>query len=150
MKQASRFFSGCACCADQRLAPEERNVLAELDRPAEAGLERRVIGADVGAPGAVALLEPQRLDGAIAGVGDAERLAGVHQRIVDGERVLDGDVQLPAELADVGHAQRPHRRAGDVELAPGGERERRVRHIGLGHRLPGPRAPADPSAPDVA
>ncbi len=65
------------------------------------------------APGAIALLEPQQLDRAIAGVGDAVRRACRHERLVDGGRELDGDVQLPAELADIGDAQGEHRRAGE-------------------------------------
>ena len=60
----------------QRVAAEEGDVLAQLHREAEAGHQRRMVGADVGAPGAVALFEPQRLDGAVAGVDEAVRAAG--------------------------------------------------------------------------
>src|SRR5262249_54851760 len=38
------------------LAAEEGGVLPQLDRPAEARLQRRVVRADIGAPGAIALL----------------------------------------------------------------------------------------------
>src|SRR5689334_23507754 len=51
----------------QRLAPDEGRAPPELDKAAEAGFEGRVVGRDVAAPGAVELLESERLDGAIAG-----------------------------------------------------------------------------------
>ena len=50
---------------EQRLAADEV-ALVELDREPEPGLERRVVGRDVGAPHAVALLEPQRVDRLVA------------------------------------------------------------------------------------
>ena len=56
----------------QRLASEEIGVLAQLHRPAEPGLERRVVRRDVGTPGAVALFQPQRFQRAIADRPDAE------------------------------------------------------------------------------
>ena len=50
---------------EERVAPEEV-ALVELDGEAEAGLERRLVRRDVGAPDAVALLEPQRVDRLVA------------------------------------------------------------------------------------
>src|SRR5262249_57449439 len=47
--------------AEQSLAAQEV-ALVEPDRESEPGLERRVVGRDVGAPDPVALLEPQRVD----------------------------------------------------------------------------------------
>ena len=50
----------------QRLAPEERRVAPQLHREAEPRHQRRMIRPDVRAPGAIALLQPQRLDGPVA------------------------------------------------------------------------------------
>ena len=73
-----------------------------------------MVGPDIGAPGAVALFQAQPLDRAVAGIGDAVFLARRHQRVVDAQGKLDGNVQLPAELADIGDAKRKHRRPGEV------------------------------------
>ncbi len=87
-----------------RLASDEVDVLAEFDSPAEPGFEGRVIRSDVGTPGAVALFEPQRFNGAIAGRPDAEFFAGLHEGIEDSAGCSDRNVQLPAEFADIGDA----------------------------------------------
>src|SRR4029078_6745050 len=50
--------------------------------------------------------QEERLDGAVAGVGDAVLLAGRHQRVVDAQRKLHRYVKLPSELADIGDAER--------------------------------------------
>src|SRR3546814_2883674 len=83
--------------------------------PGKARLHRRVVGADVAAPGAVALFQAQGLDGAIAGVHQAVRRSRLHQRLVDVDGILRRQVQLPAEFADVGDAQRQHRAARSEE-----------------------------------
>src|SRR4051794_13469118 len=59
----------------RRLAPDEVRVLAEADRPAEAGLVGVVLLVDVLAPQAVALLETQRVVRRAADRDRAERLA---------------------------------------------------------------------------
>src|SRR5690606_41780787 len=51
------------------------------------------------------------------------RSAGDDEGVVNVARIFDRDVQLVAELSDVGDAQGVHRRAGDADLAHGGERE---------------------------
>ena len=64
--------------------------------------------------------------------------------------LLDGHVQLPAELADVGDPRREHHDAADLDLPAGAEREPRVRHVVGGHRgqhVPGPRAPQPDRGP---
>ena len=82
----------------------------ELHGPAETRLERRVVGRDVGTPGAIAFLEPQRFEGAVADRADAVRLARRHQRVEHVAGRGDRHMQLPAELADIGDAQRADRR----------------------------------------
>src|SRR5262249_46401328 len=51
----------------------------QLHGPTETGKQRRVVRPDFSAPGTIALLQTQRLDGAITGIGDAVRLSGGHQ-----------------------------------------------------------------------
>ena len=87
------------------VAPEEL-PFPELDREAEPGLVRRVVGRDVGAPVAVSLLEPEGVDGAIAGGHQAVRPARLPQRVPQLEPVLGRRVELPAELP---HVRDPHR-----------------------------------------
>ena len=113
MNPASRRGSLLCGLGLERGAALEWRVRFQLHRPAEAGDQRRMVGPDLRAPGAIALFQPQRLDGAVAGVGDAVRLPGGHQRVVDAQRKLDRNVQLAAELADIGDPQRKDRRAGE-------------------------------------
>src|SRR3546814_12933551 len=102
-------------CASALGAAVEVDVLRQLHRPGGARLDRRVVEADVAAPGAVALLQAQRLDGAVAGVHQAVLAARRHHGPVDVDGVLGRPVELPAELADVGDAQRQHRAAGAAD-----------------------------------
>ena len=147
VKQASRFCRRLVAAAPAARRGRGRACLrlsfTAQPRPASNGVSSGLISR---APGAIAFLEPQRLDGAIAGVGDAVRPAGLHQRVEDRERGLHRHVQFPAELADIGDAQRPHRRARDHDLAPRAEREGGVGHVGVGHSRPARRARAGPSA----
>ncbi len=62
------------------------------------------------------------------------RLARRHQRVEHLAGRRDRNMQFPAEFADIGDAQRPHRRAGNLDLAHMAEREGGVRHVGLCHR----------------
>src|SRR5439155_21634241 len=67
-------------CGDQRLAADEV-VLVELHGEAEARLERRLVGSDVGAPHAVALLEPQRVDRLVPARDESMLPPGVPDRV---------------------------------------------------------------------
>jgi len=50
-----------------------------------------------------------------SGIGETERRAGLAQPIMDRDREFDGNVQFPAEFADIGDADRQHRGAGQPE-----------------------------------
>jgi hypothetical protein len=72
-------------------------------RPGHARLHRGVLALELGAEGAVALLEPS--GGAVdadPGRDEAMRLAGFADEIPEPAALLDGDVELPAEVAHVG------------------------------------------------
>ena len=62
-------------------------------------------------------------------------VARLDQAVVDVRRLLGRDVELVAELAEVGDADAQHAREADVDLARGAERERLVRQVGAGDRL---------------
>ena len=51
-------------------------------------------------------------------------------RVEDRQGELGRDVQLAAQLADVGDAVRAHQRIAELDLARGAEREGGVRQIG--------------------
>ena len=119
---------------DERVPPDEV-ALVELDREAETGLERRLLGRDVRAPHAVALLEPERVDRLVAAGDEPVLPTRLPERVPEGETELDRAVQLPAELAHVGDAQREAGHAPDRELLRGHVRERVVRKVGRGERL---------------
>ena len=108
--------------------------LVPADGEAQSGLDRRVLVGDVVAPMPVAGLQPQRVHGVVAGQGQAVGLARLHQRVVELHRVLVGQVQLPAELAHVAHAQGQHVDAGDVDALGRAEREVGVVERRVGER----------------
>ena len=80
----------------ERVAADERRRLVHLDREAEPGLPRRLVGRQLGAPGAAAGLDAQRVDRVVAGVAQAEFAAGAGQRIVERHALVGRDVELVA------------------------------------------------------
>ena len=86
--------------AEERVATDEV-ALVEADEPLQAGLERRVVGGHVHAPETVCLLEPHRVECAVAEVGDAEGRTRFEHEVVQHPLILEGVVELEAELADV-------------------------------------------------
>lgn len=56
----------------------------------------------------VTFLDAERVDGSVARVDDAVLGAGRHDRLVDGQAGVFGDVQLPAQLAHKGQAHGSH------------------------------------------
>ena len=109
--------------------------LVELHRPAQARLERRVVGRELAAPGAIALLQPHAFDRVVAGIAQAELGAGLVQGLEHGDGELDRHVELPAQLAHVGAARGQHRAVADPDLADGGEGKALVGEVGAAHLL---------------
>ena len=68
--------------AQQRVTADEV-ALVEGDEPLEPRLERRPVGGHVHTPQAIGLLEPQRLERAVAEVDEPERLACLPQPLVE-------------------------------------------------------------------
>src|SRR6185503_6403174 len=95
---------------EDRLFADEADRLVELDAEADAALVGGLVRGDVGAPDPVALLEPEAVDRPVAAGDDPLRLARLPERLPEPEPVLGRAVDLPAELADVGDPQHPHRR----------------------------------------
>src|SRR5205823_9915192 len=85
---------------DQRLLADEVDRLAQAHRESKAGFVGVVLRRDVGAPDAVALLQPHRIDGAVAARDQPERRARLPECVPQFEPSVDGAVKLPAELAD--------------------------------------------------
>ena len=112
-----------------------KSPLSSFDGEAEPRLERRVLGRDVRPPHPVALLEPQRVDRLVAARDEPVLAPGLPDRVPERQPELRGTVELPAELADVRHAQREARHAPDGELARAHVRERLVREIRRRQRL---------------
>ncbi len=86
----------------ERLPAQEPGVALELAGEQQAGLDRVVVRGQLAAEGAVRLLQPQRLDGVVAGVDQAETVARGDQVLVGADGELGRHVQFPAKLADVG------------------------------------------------
>ena len=128
---------------EQRIPPDEAAGLVPGDREAEPHVGWRVRVVDVEAVVAVRLLQPQAAQGAHPDVPVADVCSSLHERVVNRERHLGRDVQLPAQLT---HVRDPHRQdAGvvEVDLPRGQERERLVGQVGAreaGQELPRERA----------
>ena len=133
----------------------------------------RLVGRDVGRPHAVALLQAQRVDRPVAAGREPVRLAGLPQRAPQPRAELGRAVELPAQLAGEGHAQRAHRHVADREVAHrhvaevervGRQRREHVAgarapepearpargHVAHAHRAVGRRVAADPREVVVA
>ena len=109
-----RFGTPAAsCCSSAVLADEV--ALVHAHEAVEARLERRVLARQVAAPHAIGLLHAQRFHRAHAGHADADAPRPASNRAIEQVmRVLDREVQLPAERADEIDAQQVHvRREAD-------------------------------------
>ena len=107
----------------------------QLAREQQPGLDGVLARGQFAAEGAVALLQPQRLDRVVAAAADAERRAPArHQVLVDADGEFGGHVELPAQFADVGDPGRAHGRITQRDLLAGAERER---FVGRGRRRSG-------------
>ena len=98
-----------------RRSPDE--VMTQVDRKPQPGLEHRVGVVDVVAVVAVALLHPQARQRLETGVRHPHRLARRDKTVVDVRGLLDRDVELVPQLADVGDAHAEHPGVPDVDGA---------------------------------
>ena len=101
--------------------PADEVALLERDTEAESGLPGSVVGGQVRAPVAVALLKTAGLDRPVAGVANPQVLAGLQEQIVDFAGCLYGHMELPAKLADVGHPHCQDRGTADAQGQAGSE-----------------------------
>ena len=124
-----RLSGPSAFLASDRVLADEPARLLEIDGEAEARLEHRIGVVDVVAVVAVALLHAQAGQRLEARVTKPERRARVDEAIVDVRRLLGGNVELVAELAEIRDAHAQRAREADVDLARGAERERRVGQV---------------------
>src|SRR5919109_68029 len=134
--------------AQQRGASQEVLLVGPY-RKAEPRLVRVVRAPHVLAPGAVALLEAQAVEGAAARGDEAQRLPGSPQEVPETKAQVRRRVELPTELAHVRQAQSDHRHVPDEDPACPKEAEPLVREVVLAqtlHDLYRPRAPQ----PDAA
>src|SRR4051794_38992799 len=105
---------------------EEVDVRAELAGKRQPRRHRPRLGRQLTTEGPVALLQPHRLDGVVAGGPNAEPRPGAEEVVVDAGRQLGRHVELPAQLADVRDAGGPHERGPEADLTARAEREGRV------------------------
>ena len=107
----------------ERRPASKRQARLQFDEMSEPRHKRGVIRADLGAPGAIALFEAKGLDRPIAGKPEPVRRARGDDRVTEGRREFDRDMQLVAEFADIGDAKGEHRRPSDHKVARGREKE---------------------------
>src|ERR1019366_4104970 len=129
----------------ERGRADERALL--LHAEAEAGLIGGLVGGDVCRPYAVALLQPQRVDRAVAARREPVLAPGLPQGPPQPRPVLRRAVELPTELAHEGHAQGAHGHVpyGQLPHAHVGELQRVVGQ--RGEDLAGARAPQREARP---
>ena len=117
----------------ERFAPDE--VLGQPNREAQPHLVRIVEGSHVMPPRPEPAFQPEPIERESAGMTEVEIFAGLHDPVVQIRDELGRHVQLPAELARVGHAERPRLRPAGLDPAGRQERERVVGQIGVGQAL---------------
>src|ERR1700722_11836459 len=101
---------------EQRLASCELRFL-QVDETRQRSLEWREAGLEICLPAAVALVDAQAVERVQAKAGDAEGSAGTHELRIDAGKICKPRMQLPAELARVGDAQRPYLGGTDADGA---------------------------------
>ena len=128
-----RLVSGpSAFLASTASRPMKPAGLVEVDSEAQPRLEDRVGVVDVVAVVAVALLHAQARQCLEPRVAQVRRLAGFDESVVDVGGLLGRDVELVAELTEVGDPDAQHPRVADRDLPCGAERERVVGHVRVG------------------
>src|SRR5439155_17555893 len=107
----------------------------EADAEAEPGLQRIVQQGEVGSVVAVTLLHPQRVERSVPTGPNAKRSPAGHQAIPDLHRDTGLEIELPPELADIGHALGEHVESRYPNVAGLHEREAVFGDVVLGHAL---------------
>ena len=102
-----------------------KSPFAGFDGEAEAGFEDVVLVGDVVAEVAVGLLDAAAVEGVEAAEPEAGGGARFLQRLEGVGGLVGGDVELPAELADVGDAVGAGETHAELDLASGAEGEAR-------------------------
>ena len=82
----------------------------------QTSVEDAVFGSEVGAPGVIALLQAQDIERVGPELGQAEIRPRIRDRSIDGLQIGQGQMQFPAELADVGDPQGGRRAANHLDL----------------------------------
>jgi hypothetical protein len=98
-------------------------------RKAEPGLEHVILVGDVMAEMAEGLFDPAGIQRVQPAELQPVIAARPRQRFEDMRRLIGGDVELPAQLADIGDAVRAGEAHADLDLARGAEGMRRVGEI---------------------
>ena len=124
--------SGLLLAARGLLADEVRRLVVG-DEAVEAGLERTVDRPVLAGPGAVGLLEAQRIQRTRAEQPDAVRLARRHQCIEDVDEVRGFAPDLVADVAGVADASHQRRGHADRDALDVHETELRRGEVRCGH-----------------
>ncbi len=110
-----RPWNAALLLPDERIAADEL-ALVEVHEMAEPGLEDGVLASEILAPHTIGFLDAQRIHGPHPALADAQLGAGLHEPLEDVALVLDGVMQLPAELADEVHTHGTHGREPHVDM----------------------------------
>ncbi len=138
-----RTLLRCGGVLQRRLADEV--VLVHLDREIHARGGGLVFGGHVGAPQPVGLFDAQAVERDPACGDHAVGPARFGQQIPQRGAVFGARVDLPAQLADIGHPQHGDRDRAEVGLQRAEVLERLVRQVVGAQRLPPCRGPAVPT-----
>src|ERR1017187_3523207 len=117
--KANQLLGWAALLLPQQGVAADEVGLAIGDAELQASFDWRGIGANVGAPVEVALLQTQAIDRVIASVEGAELSAHPGEPLVNIDSIFGRDMELPAELAYVGQPDRQDRRITDEDLTRG-------------------------------
>ena len=105
-------------------------ILVHVNETRQVGLQRGGVAAQLVAEGAVALFLPQPVLGPGAHQLHAVLFARRFQEVEEVVLHLDGMMQLPSQLAGVGHPDRAHRAHAQFDVAHGEPGEALVRQYG--------------------
>jgi hypothetical protein len=94
--------------AQEGFPADEPARLVPGDGEAEAGLQRCVAAGDVVAPTTVAPLHPQRIQGVVARMTEAERCPRADDRLVNIDGQVGRDEQFPAVQLDIEDDSQDH------------------------------------------